>query len=163
MPDAQRPEPVLPDPRNAGILVYVNGAIVPREEACVSVFDSVVQAGDAVWEGLRVYDGKVAELEAHLDRLFDSAHALAFQEVPSREVVRQALFDTLRANGMRDGVHIRLTLTRGKKVTSGMNPKWNQYGPTLIILPEWKPPIYRDRRLRLITSSIRRNNPQCLD
>lgn len=158
-----RPEPTLPDPRNADIRVYIDGAIVPREEARISVFDSVVQAGDAVWEGLRVYDGKVAELDAHLDRLFDSAHAMAFQEVPSRAAVKQALFDTLRANGMHDGVHIRLTLTRGKKVTSGMNPKWNQYGPTLIILPEWKPPIYRDRRLRLITASIRRNNPQCLD
>ena len=157
------PPGALPDPRNADLQIYVNGAIVPRDEARVSVFDSVVQAGDAVWEGLRVYAGRIAAFDAHVTRLLDSAHALAFADVPTREAVKEAVFATLEANGMRDGVHIRLTLTRGEKVTSGMNPKWNQSGPTLIVLPEWKPPIYRDRALRLITASIRRNNPQFLD
>ena len=152
----------LPDPRNAAIKVYVGGRIVPRAEARVSVFDSVVQGGDAVWEGLRVYDGRIFQLDAHLDRLFASAKAMAFAAVPARETVRQAIFDTLEANGMRDGAHIRLTLTRGEKITSGMDPKWNRSGPTLIVLAEWKPPVYPEM-IRLITASIRRNSPQALD
>ena len=152
----------LPDPRNATILVHVGGALKPRAEARVSVFDSSVQGGDAVWEGLRVYDGKIAELDAHLDRLDASARAMAFVDIPSRSEVRNAIFETLEANGMRDGAHIRLTLTRGEKVTSGMNPHWNRSGPCLIVLAEWKPPIY-PQPIRLITSAIRRNTPQCLD
>ena len=152
----------LPDPRNADIKVYVGGRIVPRDEARVSVFDSVVQGGDAVWEGIRVYDGRIFQLDAHLDRLFASAKAMAFAAVPARETVKQAIFDTLEANGMRDGAHIRLTLTRGEKVTSGMDPKWNRSGPTLIVLAEWKPPVYPEM-IRLITASIRRNSPQALD
>ena len=155
--------PTLPDPRNEDILIYIDGELLPRHEAKISVFDSVVQGGDAVWEGLRVYEGKVAELDDHLDRLFASAHAMAFAEVPSREEVKKAIFDTLRANGMRDGVHIRLTLTRGKKVTSGMSPANNQYGPTLIVLAEWKEPVYNRAGIRLITSAIRRNNPSFVD
>ena len=136
---------------------------MPREEAKVSVFDSVVQGGDAVWEGLRVYDGKIAELDDHLDRMFDSAKAMAFAEVPTRAEVKQALFDTLKANGMRDGVHIRMTLTRGKKTTSGMSPHFNQFGPCLIIIAEWKQPVYNSDGVRLITAAIRRNSPQCVD
>jgi branched-chain amino acid aminotransferase group I len=153
----------LPDPRNADILVHVGGRLLPRKDARVSVFDSSVQGGDAVWEGLRIYDGRIAEFEAHLDRLFASAHALAFVDPPSRESVRQAVFDTLRANDMRDGVHIRLTLTRGDKITSGMNPRFNRSGPCLIVLAEWKPPVYGEDGIRLITAAVRRNNPQCLD
>jgi branched-chain amino acid aminotransferase group I len=156
-------KPELPDPRNEDIVVFVNGELVPREAASVSVFDSVVQGGDAVWEGLRVYDGRLASFDAHLDRLFDSAKAMAFDAVPSRDEVREAVFDTLRANRMRDEVHIRLTLTRGRKVTSGMNPLLNQYGSTLIVLAEWKPPVYAREGIRLITSSVRRNSPSCLD
>jgi len=155
--------PELPDPRNAHIQVWVDGGLVPRDEAKVSVFDSVVQGGDAVWEGLRVYDGRVFELDAHLDRLFDSARAMAFAEVPSREEVVEALFATLRANGMRDGAHVRLTLTRGRKVTSGMSPAFNRYGPCLIVLAEWKEPVYDRRGIRLITSAVRRNPPQAID
>ena len=113
----------LPDPRNADILISVNGELKPRSEAKVSVFDSSVQGGDAVWEGLRVYRGRIADLDRHLDRLFGSAHAMAFSGVPARETVRAALFETLRANGMTDGVHVRLTLSRGEKVTSGMKPR----------------------------------------
>ena len=155
--------PQLPDPRNADILIHVGGELKPRAEAKVSVFDSSVQGGDAVWEGLRVYNGRISDLDAHLDRLFDSAHAMAFTEVPSRDKIKSAIFETLQANGMRDGVHVRLTLTRGMKTSSGMSPHFNQYGPCLIVLAEWKAPVYDQSGIRLITSSIRRNNPQCID
>jgi len=153
----------LPDPRNADIIIYVGGQLKPRAEATVSVFDSVVQGGDAVWEGLRVYDGRIAELDGHLNRLQDSAKTLAFADVPSSDEIRIAIFETLAANGMRDNAHIRLTLTRGEKVTSGMNPRFNQSGCTLIVLAEWKPPVYSDTGIRVITASTRRNTPECLD
>ncbi len=150
------------NPKNEDILIYINGVLLPRREAKVSVFDSAVQGGDAVWEGLRVYNGRIFSLEHHLERLQNSAHALAFQEVPDSGFITQALFQTLKANNMRDGVHIRLTLTRGEKVTSGMDPRLNQSGPTLIILAEWKPPVYPPE-ISLITSSVRRNSPMSLD
>ncbi|HEY5579451.1 MAG TPA: aminotransferase class IV, partial [Acidimicrobiia bacterium] len=153
----------LPDPRNAGILVHVGGRLYPRDEARVSVFDSSVQGGDAVWEGLRVYDGRIFALDAHLDRLVDSAKAMAFVEVPTRDQIRAAILETLRANAMRDGVHIRLTMTRGSKVTSGMSPSLNRAGPCLIVLAEWKPPVYPQAGIRLITASVRRNSPSTLD
>ncbi len=153
----------LTDPRNADILVHVGGDLKTRADARVSVFDSVVQGGDAVWEGLRVYDGRIAELDGHLQRLQHSAKALAFADVPSNDEIRDALFATLEANGMRDEVHIRLTLTRGEKITSGMNPKFNRSGCTLIVLAEWKPPVYSDDGIRVITASTRRNTPACLD
>tara|TARA_R110002050_G_scaffold201841_1_gene337010 strand:+ start:48845 stop:49747 length:903 start_codon:yes stop_codon:yes gene_type:complete len=152
----------LPDPRNENTLVYVNG-LLPRAEAKVSVLDSAVQGGDAVWEGLRVYEGKIYQLEEHLDRLLNSAHILAFKNIPSREEVRNAIFGTLRANGMSDGVHIRLTLTRGLKSTSGMNPDLNTFGCTLIVLAEYKGFVYGEDGLHLITSSVRRNPPYSLD
>ncbi len=145
------------------ILVHVGGELLPRAEAKVSVFDSSVQGGDAVWEGLRVYDRRVFMLDAHLDRLFASARALAFAGVPAREEVKEALFATLRANGMRDGVHVRLTLTRGEKVTSGMDPRLNRAGCRLIVLAEWKEPVYPAGGIRLVTAATRRNSPQCLD
>lgn len=154
---------IPPDPRNADIMVHVNGRLLPRSEARVSVFDSVVQGGDAVWEGLRVYRGRIALLGEHLQRLQNSAKALAFAEVPSSDAIRSAIFDTLEANGMTDDTHIRLTLTRGEKVTSGMNPRLNQSGCSLIVLAEWKPPVYSDDGIRVVTSAIRRNTPQCLD
>ena len=151
-----------PDPRNAGTWCWVNG-LVKREEAKVSVLDSVVQGGDAVWEGLRVSQGKIYQLEEHLDRLLASAHALLFEAVPERDAVKQAVFDTLEANNMRDGVHIRLTLTRGEKSTSGMDPRLNVHGCTLVVLPEYKGAVYGDGNLKLITSSVRRNGPSYLD
>ena len=151
------------DPRNADILVGINDAVVPRNEARVSVFDSVVQGGDAVWEGLRVYRGRIAAFEQHLRRLQNSAKTLAFAAVPSTETITQAVFRTLKANEMRDDVHIRLTLTRGEKITSGMNPRLNQSGCTLIVLAEWKPSVYSDAGIRVITASTRRNTPECLD
>lgn len=158
------PRPVLPDPRNESIRIWVGDRLWPRDEARVSVFDSAVQGGDAVWEGLRIYDGRVFQLDAHLDRMFASAKALAFANVPARDYVKSAIFQTLEANGMRDESHIRLTLTRGKKVTSGMSPANNQYGCTLIVLAEWKSPVYDNAAgIRLITSAVRRNSPQFLD
>jgi branched-chain amino acid aminotransferase group I len=151
------------DPRNENILIYVNGELRPRAEARVSVFDSVVQGGDAVWEGLRVYRGRIAALSGHLQRLQNSAKTLAFESVPSSGEVRNAIFETLKANGMSDDAHIRLTLTRGEKITSGMNPRFNQSGCSLIVLAEWKPPVYSDNGIRVITASTRRNTPSCLD
>ena len=153
----------IPDPRNRDIVVFVNGELVPRANAKVSVFDSSVQGGDAVWEGLRVYKGRIAALDDHLQRLQDSAKSLAFESVPSTDEVRDAIFKTLAANDMRDESHIRLTLTRGEKITSGMNPRLNQSGCCLIVLAEWKPPVYSDDGIRVITASTRRNTPQCLD
>jgi branched-chain amino acid aminotransferase len=154
---------VLPNPKNADILVHVGGELLHRDEAKISVFDSSVQGGDAVWEGLRVYNGRIFLLDAHLDRLLASARAMAFGQIPERADIRQAIFETLEANNMRDGVHIRLTLTRGKKVTSGMSPLFNQYGPCLIVLAEWKEPVYDAAGIRLITAAVRRNTPECID
>jgi branched-chain amino acid aminotransferase group I len=152
----------LPDPRNEDTYVYVNG-LVKRGEAGVSPLDSIVQGGDAVWEGLRLYEGKIFQLEEHLDRLFNSAHILCFDRIPSRDEVKSAISETLKANNMQDGVHIRLTLSRGLKSTSGMNPKLNVYGCTLIVLPEYKGFVYGEDGLKLITSSVRRNPPSTLD
>jgi len=151
-----------PDPRNAGTWCWVNG-LVRREEARVSVLDSVVQGGDAVWEGLRVADGRIYQMEEHLRRLQESAHTLMFSDIPSTDEVQQAVFKTLEANGMTDGVHIRLTLTRGEKSTSGMDPRLNVHGCTLIVLPEYKGAVYGSGEIKLVTSSIRRNGPSYLD
>jgi branched-chain amino acid aminotransferase len=152
------------NPRNAKILIHLGGKLLPREEAKVSVFDSSVQGGDAVWEGLRVYKEGIFCLDRHLDRLRESAKALAFAHIPDKENIKNAIFETLRANGMYDETHIRLTLTRGEKVTSGMDPRLNQTGPCLIVLAEWKPLVYDNKNgIRVITSSQRRNNPQFLD
>lgn len=152
----------VPDPRNERTKVWVNG-LVDRADAKVSVLDSLVQGGDGVWEGLRLYKGKIFKLDAHLDRMIASAKALNFAEIPSREEMKDAIQQTLDANGMEDGVHIRLTLSRGKKGTSGMNPQLNTFGPTLIVLAEWKGMVYGDEGISLITASTRRNPPQCLD
>ncbi|XP_054800790.1 branched-chain-amino-acid aminotransferase-like protein 2 [Prosopis cineraria] len=158
------PPPDLPVPANEKLLAWVGDEIVPRESAKVSVFDSVVQGGDSVWEGLRVYSGKIFKLEEHLDRMFDSAKALAFENVPTRDEIKEAIFRTLIRNGMFDNSHIRLSLTRGKKVTSGMSPAFNRYGCTLIVLAEWKPPVYDNTHgIVLVTAATRRNSPNNLD
>lgn len=149
--------------RNRDLIVNINGRLVHRDEAGVSPFDSSVQGGDAVWEGLRLYDGRVFKLHEHLDRLERSARALSFVEIPIREKIIDEIRRTLAANSMRDGVHIRLTLTRGVKITSGMDPRLNQSGPTLIVLAEHKPPVYSRNGLRLITTKIRRPPPEVLD
>lgn len=136
----------------------------PRQEAKVSVLDSTVQGGDGVWEGLRVYEEGVFCLDEHLDRLVKSAHALCFENVPEISFIRSAIRQTLDANRMRSDTHIRLTLSRGIKVTSGMDPRLNQDGCCLIVLAEWKPPAYdNESGLKIITSSVRRNSPAFLD
>ncbi len=134
-----------------------------RDNAGISPFDSVVQGGDAVWEGLRLYAGRIFRLIEHLDRLRDSAKALVFTRIPPHDEVIHEIRRTLEANGMFDGVHVRLTLTRGVKVTSGMDPRLNQSGPTLIVLAEFKAPVYGREGLSFITSSVRRFPPDCLD
>src|SRR4051794_36411690 len=149
--------------KNAGLIVNINGRLVHRDEAGISPFDSVVQGGDAVWEGLRLYSGRIFRLNEHLDRLRSSALALAFTQIPTHDEITEQIKRTLQANLMTDGVHIRLTLTRGVKITSGMDPRLNQTGPTLIVLAEHKPPVYCKSRLSLITSSVRRFPPDCLD
>ena len=152
------------NPQNANLQVWVGDRLWPRDQAKVSVFDSAVQGGDAVWEGLRVYTNGIFALDYHLDRLFASAHAMAFANVPTRDEVRSAIFQTLEANGMRGDSHIRLTLTRGEKITSGMDPRLNQKGCTLIVLAEWKKPVYDNAAgVRIVTSAIRRNSPQFVD
>ena len=151
------------DERNRDLIVNVGGRLTHRDEAAVSPFDSAVQGGDAVWEGLRVYNGKIFRLDEHLARLRRSAKALAFDSVPSDEQITAEIRRTLQANGMTDGVHIRLTLTRGVKITSGMDPRLNQSGPTLIVLPEHKSPVYDTSGITLITSSLRRAAADSLD
>ena len=153
----------IADPRNKNILIYINGKLYPREEAKISVFDSVVQGGDAVWEGLRVYDKRVFYLDRHLNRLINSAHIMGFKNIPDVDSIKDALFSTLDANEMFDETHVRLTLTRGKKTTSGMDPKLNIFGCSLIIIAEWKKPIFPEAGIKLVTASIRRNNPQFVD
>jgi branched-chain amino acid aminotransferase len=151
------------DERNRDLVVNVNGRLVHRDQAGISPFDSAVQGGDAVWEGLRLYDGRIFALQAHLARLRSSALALAFTDIPPDEKIVEEIRRTLAANRMKDGVHIRLTLTRGVKVTSGMDPRLNQSGPTLIVLAEHKAPVYSKAGLTLFTSSIRRPSPDVLD
>ncbi|MDP6987124.1 MAG: aminotransferase class IV [Phycisphaerales bacterium] len=151
------------DPRNRDILININGVLTHRDEARISPFDSVVQGGDAVWEGLRVYDGRIFRLQEHLARLRRSAEAISFTTIPDDASIIEQIRRTLEANGMRDGVHIRLTLTRGVKITSGMDPRLNQSGPTLIVLAEYKAPVYDTGGLKLATSSIRRFPPHMLN
>jgi branched-chain amino acid aminotransferase len=149
--------------KNRDLVVNVNGELVQRGRARVSPFDSAVQGGDAVWEGLRLYNGKIFKLVEHLARLRSSAKALGFDTIPPNDDLIREIRRTVEANRMRDGVHIRLTLTRGEKITSGMDPRLNQAGPTLIILAEHKPPVYDKRGISLVTSAIRRFPPDCLD
>src|SRR5256885_11024196 len=151
------------DERNRDLIVNINGQLMHRDKAGISPFDSAVQGGDAVWEGLRLYDGRIFKLHQHLERLERSAHALAIVDLPPREKIIEELKRTLTANKMRDGVHIRLTVSRGVKITSGMDPRLNQAGATLIILAEYKAPGYSKDGLKLITASIRRPPPEVLD
>ncbi len=151
------------DERNRDLIVNVSGHLTHRDKAAISPFDSAVQGGDAVWEGLRLHDGRIFRLEQHLARLRRSAKALGFESVPSDEEIITEIGRTLQANGMTDGVHIRLTLTRGVKITSGMDPRLNTSGPTLIILAEFKPPPYDPAGITLVTSSVRRPPPDTLD
>lgn len=148
---------------NKDLLVNINGELIHRDKAGVSPFDSSVQNGDAVWEGLRLYDGRIFKLEAHLQRLKRGAAALQYEGVPSDEKLIEELRRTLEANSMRDHVHIRLTLSRGLKYTSGLDPRINQRGCTFIILAEHKSPVYDKTGVTLITSSFRRPPADVLD
>src|SRR5215472_2152373 len=151
------------DERNRDVIVSVAGRLTHRDEAAVSPFDSAVQGGDAVWEGLRLYQGRIFRLTEHLARLRRSAQALAFESLPSDAEITGEIRRTLAANQMTDGVHIRLTLTRGVKITSGMDPRLNTSGTTLIMLAEFKPHVYAETGITLITSSVRRPPPDGLD
>ena len=150
------------DPRNAAILIWVNGALKPRAEAVVSVFDSGFVLGDGVWEGLRVVGGHPVFLDAHLDRLFEGAKAIALDIGLSRAALTQALYDTLAANGMRgDGVHIRLMVTRGMKRTPYQDPRVTIGPATVVIIAEWKnaKPETLAAGLTLFTVHVRRGFP----
>lgn len=152
------------DPRNENLQIFIKDRLYPRKKAKVSVFDSSVQGGDAVWEGLRVYPEGIVCLDKHLSRLHESAKTLAFVDIPSKEFIKKAIKETLEANGMNNDTHIRLTLTRGEKITSGMDPRLNQNGSCLIVLAEWKPLVYdNEGGIKVISSSQRRNAPQFLD
>jgi len=152
------------NPKNENILIHVNGKLLPRKEAKVSVFDSIVQNGDGVWEGLRVYPEGIVCYDKHLTRLHEGAKALAYEGIPSKDEIKNAIKETLDANGMNTDTHIRLTLTRGEKVTSGMDSRLNQSGCCLIVLAEWKKKVYDfSKGIRAISSSIRRSIPAFLD
>ena len=149
------------DPRNEGVLVSVNGAMVPRAEASVSVFDSGFVLGDGVWEGLRVSEGGVLFLDQHLDRLFEGLAALDMPFPLGREGLKDRLFEALRANGMEDGGHVRLMVTRGRKKTPYQGPRFTVTDPTVVIIPEYKRPVpgLFERGLSLFTVHNRRTGP----
>ena len=153
------------DPRNAAILINVNGVLKPRAEAMVSVFDSGFMLGDGVWEGLRVHKGRIAFLDRHFDRLFEGAKALAMDIGLTRAALAKRLYDTLDANQMDEGVHVRLMVTRGVRSTPYQDPRVVVGGPTIVIIPEYKEPdpaVY-ERGLKLFTVHVRRGDPAVQD
>jgi branched-chain amino acid aminotransferase len=153
------------DPRNAAILINVNGELKPRPEAVVSVFDSGFMLGDGVWEGLRVHQGKLAFLDRHLDRLFEGAKAIAMDVGLSRDELAKRLYETLDANGMDEGVHVRLMVTRGVRSTPYQDPRVVVGGATIVIIPEYKVPPegVHERGLKLFTVHVRRGDPAVQD
>ncbi len=153
------------DPRNASILINVNGELKPRAEATVSVFDSGFMLGDGVWEGLRIHQGRAAFLDRHLDRLFGGAKAIAMDIGLSRAELTKRIYDTLDANRMEEGVHIRLMVTRGIRSTPYQDPRVIVSGATVVIIPEYKQPdpaVY-ERGLKLFTVHVRRGDPAVQD
>lgn len=155
----------LDDPRNESVLVYVNGEFFPRNEARVSIFDSGFVLGDGVWEGLRLVNGTLISLDAHLDRLFEGAASIALQIKLGRDGIRKALFDTLERNGMRDGAHLRLMVTRGLKATPNQDPRFVIGDATVVIVAEYKTPRpeAKQRGLSLFTSTFRTSGPDVFD
>ncbi|QDH69435.1 aminotransferase class IV [Marilutibacter alkalisoli] len=153
------------DPRNADIRIWINGALKPRAEAVVSVFDSGFVLGDGVWEGLRVVDGHPAFLDAHLDRLYEGARAIALDIGLDRARLTRAIYDTLAANAMRDGVHLRLMVTRGVKRTPYQDPRVTIGPATIVIIPEHKTakPETLETGLKLFTVHVRRGYPDVQD
>jgi branched-chain amino acid aminotransferase len=153
------------DPRNAGILIYVNGEMVPRDQASVSVFDSGFVLGDGVWEGLRLHRGRLLFLDDHLDRLYAGARALDFDIGLDREALTAALYRTVEANAMHDHVHIRLMVTRGLKSTPYQDPRMTVGDATVVIIPEHKQPSpeVAEQGVRLATVHVRRGSPDVQD
>lgn len=156
---------MVDDPRNARVLVYLNGELVPRDQAMVSVLDAGFLLGDGVWEALRVHRGRAAFLDAHLDRLFEGLAALDLDPGLDRAGLREALEQTLQANGMTDDVHVRLMITRGLKTTPFQGRSADVGRPTVVILAEHKAaaPELRTRGLRLFTVHVRRGRPDVQD
>ncbi|NOZ48984.1 MAG: aminotransferase class IV [Chloroflexi bacterium] len=155
----------LPDPRNENVLVFINGEFFPRADAKISVFDSGYLVGDGVWEGIRLHDDVFVFLQDHLDRLFQGAKAIALDIGKSRAELAAALHDTVRANDMHDGVHVRLMITRGIKKTPSQDPRLTISGPNIVITAEHKiaDPHTRERGITLFTSTVRRPPPDTLD
>ena len=153
------------DPRNEKVLVYIDGQLVPRDRAMVSVFDSGFVLGDGVWEGLRLKRGRIIQLEAHLDRLFEGAGSIALDIGRSRDEISAAINDTLAANGMADGAHIRLMVSRGMKSTPNQDPRFVIGRATLAIVAEYKTPRPESKStgLRLFTSTFRTSGPDVFD
>jgi branched-chain amino acid aminotransferase len=153
------------DPRNEHVLVYVDGTMVPRSRARVSVFDSGFLVGDGVWEGIRFHEGAFLFLDRHLDRLFQGAAAIALDLEMTREELIRILIQTVRANGMKTGVHVRLMVTRGIKKTPSQDPRLTIGGPTVVVIAEYKVanPEIAKRGLRLFTAATRRGSPDYLD
>jgi branched-chain amino acid aminotransferase len=153
------------DPRNEGVLIYVNGELKARREAVVSVFDAGFVLGDGVWEGLRIHAGHPTFLERHLDRLYEGAKAIALDIGLTREELTAALYDTLSANDMRDGVHVRLMVTRGTKTTPYQDPRMTTGPATIVMIPEYKEPKPEivEAGIRLFTVHVRRPYPDVLD
>ena len=156
---------VRDDPRNAEVLVSVNGELLPRDRAVVSVFDSGFVLGDGVWEGLRVHRGHPAFLERHLDRLYEGAAAILLDIGLTREQLTAAIYETLRANDMTDGVHVRLMVTRGLKSTPYQDPRVTIGPATVVIVAEHKEPLPATVRdgITLFTTHVRRATPDTLD
>ena len=169
MTDATPPErgthQSLPDPRNEDVLVWIDGELVPRDQAKVSVFDSAFLVGDGVWEGLRLVNGRFAHLDRHLDRLFQGAAAIGMNVGRTRQELHEALRATVEANGMHDGVHVRLMVSRGTKKTPSQDPRLVVGGPTIVIIAEHKTadPDVTQAGIRLATSATRRPPPDTLD
>ena len=155
----------LPDERNAQVLIYIDGELVPRDEAKVSVFDSGFLIGDGVWEGLRLHHDVLVFLDEHLDRLFQGAKAISLDIGMTRAELAAALYRTVQANGMHDGAHLRLMVTRGRKKTPSQDPRLTIGGPTIVIIAEHKQanPAGFANGVRLFTSTIRRPPPDTLD
>lgn len=155
----------LPDPRNRDVLVWIDGRLVPRDQATVSVFDSAFLVGDGVWEGLRLVHGRFAHLQRHLDRLFQGAAAIGLEIGRSREGLQAALIETVEANGMHDDCHVRLMVSRGTKSTPSQDPRLVVGGPTIVIIAEHKraDPAVTRAGVRLATSATRRPPPDTLD
>jgi branched-chain amino acid aminotransferase len=153
------------DPRNESILISVNGRLLPRGEAMVSVFDSGFVLGDGVWEGLRVHQGRIAFLDQHLDRLFEGAKAIAMDIGLTREALTARLYETLDANRMAEGVHIRLMVTRGVRSTPYQDPRMVVSPATVVIIPEYKAPLPAtvEKGITLFTVHVRRGDPAVQD